>query len=273
MSEEQQVDMPPPLKSVSTSVIPGLSDNYVIYVSMLMVALAEFLLYAGNFRVGIILHVIILLLLSVSPIWIQRNHVSRTLQVLSLLPLLRLLNMSMPVFSEMTLYLYIFIYAPLLVPVYLVIRHQNIANGTLGFSFKGFIKYIPLSIVVGFLIAQGEYFTITPGTLIPDLSFVSILQLSIVMIFFVGFVEELIFRSLLQTRLSDSLGPFSGLVFASLLFGVMHSGYGTIYEMLFTSFAGLVLGYIFQRTNSLPVVTLTHGLVNIFLFGFIPLLS
>jgi membrane protease YdiL (CAAX protease family) len=100
---------------------------------------------------------------------------------------------------------------------------------------------------------------------------ISLIKLSIIMIFFVGFVEELVFRSLLQTRLENSLGSLKGLLITSILFGVMHSGYGTFYEILYTAFAGLVLGYMFQKTKSLPLVSLTHGFVNIFLFGIIPL--
>ncbi len=249
------------------------NEPYIIALALLLIILSELLLYSGNIKAGIILHVVTLLALSLSSLWIDGTHVARSLQVLSLLPVLRLLNVSMPVFSEMTLDLYVYIYAPLLLPVYLVIRHQEIKKDTMGIHFRNIFPYILLALVVGYLIAQGEYFTIHAGNLIPDLSFTNILKLSLIMIFFVGLVEEIIFRSLLQTRLSDSFGPGKGLVVASLIFGVMHSGYGTIYEIYFTMFAGLVLGYMFQRTNSLPLVALTHGFVNIFLFGIIPLLS
>jgi membrane protease YdiL (CAAX protease family) len=261
------------LKGMGSSVIPGLTGNSMIAVALLMVVIAELLLYSGNIRTAIIIHVVTLFVLSVSSVWVHGNHVSRSLQVISLLPLLRLLNISMPVFSEMTLHIFVYVYAPLLLPVWLIIRHQGISKETLGLHFRNMLRYIPLSIGVGFLIAGGEYFTIDASNLIPDLSFANILKLSIVMIFFVGLVEELIFRSMLQTRLSDSFGPLRGLLLASLLFGVMHSGYGTFYEIIFTSFAGLVLGYMFIRTNSLPLVTLTHGFVNVFLFGVIPLMS
>ncbi len=40
--------------------------------------------------------------------------------------------------------------------------------------------------------------------------------------------------------------------------------------VLFTSMAGLAIGYLFQVTRSLPLIALTHGLVNVLLFGFIP---
>ncbi|MBP1910219.1 CPBP family intramembrane glutamic endopeptidase [Methanolobus bombayensis] len=255
------------------SAVPGLTDTYIISVAILMIILAELLLYSSNYRAGITLHVITLISLSVSSIWIDGTHVARSLQVLTLLPILRLLNMSMPIFSEMTIDLYVYIYAPLAVPVYLVIRHQNISKETLGVQFRNVGKYIPLALIVGLIIAQGEYFTIDAGNLIPDLSIGSLFKISLIMIFFVGLVEEIVFRSLIQTRLSKSFGNIQGLIFASILFGVMHSGYGTIYEILFTGFAGLIFGYMFQKTNSLPFVALAHGFVNIFLFGIIPLLT
>jgi membrane protease YdiL (CAAX protease family) len=92
------------------------------------------------------------------------------------------------------------------------------------------------------------------------------------MIFVVGFVEELIFRFLLQSRMERSFGKLEGLVIVSLVFGFMHSGYGTFYEILYVFCVGIVLGYMFQKTGSLSLVSLTHGFVNIFLFGIIPLL-
>ncbi|WP_177188014.1 CPBP family intramembrane glutamic endopeptidase [Methanolobus profundi] len=274
MTDHEQLGSDPhDIGQTSSSVVPGLTDGYIIGIAMLMVVLAELLLYSGNIRAGVMLHVVTLVALSISSVWIDGTHVSRSLQVLSLLPILRLLNMSMPVFSEMTLYLYVYVYAPMVLPAYFIIKHQSIKKDTLGFHFQGMLKLLPLAVLVGFLIAQGENFTIHAGNLIPDLSLDSILKISIVMIFFVGLGEELVFRSLLQTRLSDSFGPVKGLLLASFLFGVMHSGYGTIYEIFFTSFAGLLLGYMFQRTNSFPLITLTHGLVNIFLFGIIPLMN
>ena len=47
---------------------------------------------------------------------------------------------------------------------------------------------------------------IRTNSLIPDLSIFNLLMLSIVMIFFVGLVEEIIFRSILQNRLEMVLG-------------------------------------------------------------------
>ncbi len=250
--------------------IPQRYHRPLVMLTLCLIMLAEVLLFSGRMEYAVWVHVLVLIGLGVAIIQLSESDVYRTLQALMLLPLLRLVNISMPVFYEMTLYSYVFIYAPLLIPVYLVAVHQKFTAAQLGL-IKGNVKLIiPFSIVVGLAIAEGEYYIIKPGYLIPDLSLWSVLELSIVMLLFIGLVEELIFRSIVQTRLEGTFGMFYGLIVTSVIFGIMHSGYGTAYEMLFTSLAGLAIGYLFQVTRSLPLIAMTHGFVNIFLFGFIP---
>jgi hypothetical protein len=190
-----------------------------------------------------------------------------------LLPLLRLINFSMPVFSEMVLYRYFYVYIPLFIPIFLIIRHQNFSSVQLGLSFKKFLLYLPLSLVIALLIAEVEYYIYPTVPLVPSLSFYYMVDIALIMIFCVGLVEELVFRSLLQTRLEGVFGRTLGLIATSLLFGVMSATHGIGYGIIFASLVGLILGYMFIKTRSLPFVALTHGLVNVFLFSIIPLLG
>jgi membrane protease YdiL (CAAX protease family) len=91
------------------------------------------------------------------------------------------------------------------------------------------------------------------------------------MIFFVGIVEEFIFRSSLQTVLEARLGSIAGLLLASVIFGFMHSGYRLPLELLYVSFAGVIFGLLFWLTKSLPIISLAHGVTNISLFLVVPL--
>lgn len=250
-----------------------MKDWEIVSVPIVAIVIAEMLLYMGKQQAGIFLHVMIPLGMAVSSMWMRESSVSFSLEALAMLPILRLVNISMPVFTPMTLYLYIYIYAPLLIPVFIIARRQRLTLKELGFTTKKLYLYIPLALVVGYLIGLGEYNTIKVGSLIPDTSALNLLKISFVMFFFVGLVEELIFRSLLQTRLQASFGMTKGLVVTGALFGMMHSGYGSVYELLLTGFAGIVMGYMFQKTGSLPLIALTHGFVNVFLFGLIPLLG
>jgi len=250
----------------------SVGDNRIIILPLMIVIAAEMLIYSGHVQAGIIFHILTLLLLIATIMRIPESHVSRSLQVLLLLPILRLLNLSMPVFSEITLDMFISIYIPMLLPAYLVLRHQGVNLSDIRVPLKKLPGYLLLSGIVGAMIAWGEFQIIRPESLIPDTSFISLLRLSLIMIFVVGFVEELIFRFLLQSRMELSFGKLKGLVIVSIVFGFMHSGYGTFYEVLYVVCVGIILGYMFQKTGSLSLVSLTHGFVNIFLFGIIPLL-
>ena len=254
--------------------LPQSSDlthqNFLIIFPILCITLAELLIYVGHIKASVWVHITTIVMLSLSTIFIKNREISRIHQSLMMLPILRLVNLSMPIFFDLTLYSYVFIYGPLLIPIIIIARSQHFTRAEMGLTFNKFWTYTLLSIPLGFLLGLGEYLTIRAGYMIPNLSLLSVLELTFVMVFFVGFIEEIIFRSFIQTRLEEVLGLRKGMIIASLLFGLMHSGYGTPFEMFYTGFVGLFIGSAFQKTRSLPFVGILHGFVNVFLFGIIP---
>lgn len=239
-------------------------------IPIVFIGLAELLIFAHKIQIAIWVHIGVLIALSLSDIIIKNLKVYRIYQALMLLPILRLVNLSMPVFFNTTLYTFVFVYAPLLVPLALILINQRSSFEHIGITAKNLPVYIILSIPLGFLLGLGEYLVIHPEYLIKELSIVNLLILTFIMVFFVGLVEEIIFRSILQVRLEDALGVKEAVLIAGLLFGLMHSGYGTSHEILYTGFVGLFMGFAFYKTKSLPFVVVLHGLVNVFLFGILP---
>lgn len=239
-------------------------------VPVLCIALAEILIFSGKVGIAVWMHIGSLIALSLSNILIKDPDVQKIHQALMLLPVLRLINLSMPVFFETTLYTFIFIYGSLAIPVAVVIIHQRYSLEQIGISMKNIEAYMVLSIPLSLVLGLGEYLIIKAGYLIPDLTFENLLKLTFIMVFFVGLVEELIFRAILQTRLEKALSIGESLLITSLLFGLMHSGYGTFYEILYTGFIGLFMGLAFYKTKSLPFITVLHGFINVSLFGILP---
>jgi membrane protease YdiL (CAAX protease family) len=239
-------------------------------VPVLCIALAEILIFSGKVGIAVWMHIGSLIALSLSNILIKDPDVQKIHQALMLLPVLRLINLSMPVFFETTLYTFIFIYGSLAIPVAVVIIHQRYSLEQIGISMKNIEAYMVLSIPLSLVLGLGEYLIIKAGYLIPDLTFENLLKLTFIMVFFVGLVEELIFRAILQTRLEKALSIGESLLITSLLFGLMHSGYGTFYEILYTGFIGLFMGLAFYKTKSLPFITVIHGFINVSLFGILP---
>ncbi|WP_156151220.1 CPBP family intramembrane glutamic endopeptidase [Methanosarcina sp. WWM596] len=241
-----------------------------LIIPILAIAFAEFMIYSGRVLEAMEVHAVILLGLSLSMLYIKNEEIQKTYQALILLPILRLVNLSMPAFYEETLYSFVFIYGLLTIPVTIALTHQGFSRERLGITFKRIGFYIPLSIIMGLLLGIGEYLIIEANYLIPDLSVSYLLILTFIMVFLVGLIEEIIFRSILQNRLEEFLGSREGLIITSVLFGLMHSGYGSMGEIFYTSFVGFIIGFMFYRTRSLPLVTMIHGFINVFLFGVIP---
>lgn len=190
----------------------------------------------------------------------------RIFPVLLLLPLFRLLNAAMPVFFSLTLYSYPLVYAPMFLPIYLIMKERMLSLQEAGMTFKDFWLFLPLAVAVGLALGWGEYNVLRPGLILPDVSIKSVVILSLTMIIFVGVVEEFVFRSALQTILEEKIGRNAGLVVASIVFGLMHSGYRIPLELFYVCFAGLVFGLLFWFSRSLPMIALAHGITNLSLF-------
>lgn len=234
----------------------------------LLIVLAELLIFKGHFEAAMAVHGFNLIVLTISSAFLE----SRIPQALMLLPLFRLLNAAMPIFFELTLYSYALVYAPMFLPMYLILKSKRFSYEEIGMRTKGFWCYIPAVVILGLIMGWGEFQVIHPEMLTPIVDLENALKLSLIMIFFVGLVEEFVFRSVLQTVTMEWMGPVKGLITASLLFGLMHSGYGILSEMVFVSVAGLVFGLFFWKTKSLPLAALLHGITNISLFLIVPLL-
>ena len=76
----------------------------------------------------------------------------------------------------------------------------------------------------------------------------------------VGPCEELAFRGFIQKGFENSFGKSKGLLVASVLFGLSH-GLNTLYAIVPTFVAGLVLGYVWQKSGrNTTASALIHGI-------------
>ena len=238
-----------------------------LLIPVFLILLAEVLIFYGKAEAAMPIHALNLVFLSLSTIFVN----NRTYPALMLLPLFRLLNVAMPVFFHLTLYSYVLVYAPMFIPMYMILKERFITAEEAGLTFERFWFFLPVSISMGLALGWGEYMVIKPQMLVVDNDLQQMLILALTMIFFVGIVEEFVFRSSLQTVLQERIGLIGGLVLASVIFGFMHSGYHLTLELLYVSLAGLAFGVLFWLSKSLPVVSLSHGVTNISLFLIVPL--
>ncbi len=240
---------------------------------LLLIALPEYLIYSEYTQTALLLYAGLLVVLSLISIFVKEQEIRNICQAFLLLPILRLMNFSVPFFPESPLFSFVFIYAPLMVPLTIVTIRQQLTYEQLGFNFKNIGFYLPSSIIFGLTFGLGEFFLINTSSFFPDPSLINIIELTVVMVLFVGITEELLFRSIIQTRLEKVFGSWTGLILTSLVFGFMNSGYGTPFAIFYAFLEGLFIGRIFQKTRSFPFIALIHGFICVFSFGIIPMMS
>lgn len=80
--------------------------------------------------------------------------------------------------------------------------------------------------------------------------------------------EELLMRAYIQPRIEKIYNsPFAGVFISALLFGILHSTYGTIGQVVVPFFIGIVFAYFYKLYSNIKILIICH-----FLFDFVSLL-
>ena len=251
------------------------------YLSIILLIVSELLIFSGNTLPGLGLHLLNLLVIIFVVLFYNHDlKVYHVLQGLTLVVLLRVVGLSMPQFFTDTLIHYPLVYGVMFIPIYYVIKNQQLSKEELGISIIDekcspilllFKSKIISAVVLGVVVSFVEYKILHTESLISTISLSNLLLLSIIMFMFIGLVEGLIFFSILQTGLEKLIGMRYGLLMTGVLFGVMHSAYGMVDEVLYATVFGIGLAYFFQNMKALPFIVVVLGTTNLMVYGILPL--
>jgi hypothetical protein len=110
-----------------------------------------------------------------------------------------------------------------------------------------------------------EYLILKPEPMVIELTWQEIWLPALILLMCTGFVEEFIFRGVLQRTAMGVFGWW-GIVYVSLLFATLHMGFLSGIEVAFVFVVALFFGWVVKKTGSLLGVTLSHGITNIMLY-------
>ncbi len=150
---------------------------------------------------------------------------------------------------------------------FLVVKRVELKKVGLSIGRVSAIRQICVGISIALISGPLEYYILKPSPIqLTGNPFQSILYVVIVMTLFVGFGEELLFRGLLQEAYQHVLPASSAIVMVSIQFGIMHYGWLTPLEILFSYGMGAIYGLSFWKTKSLITPISAHALGNIIMF-------
>ncbi|MBI3242585.1 MAG: CPBP family intramembrane metalloprotease [Chloroflexi bacterium] len=218
--------------------------------------------------IGLGLHIVLFIALIIHASFRGRGPQQRFVLSLSLAPLIRILSLAVPLAQFPPTFWPLVVGLPLMVAVFLTARTIGFGGRKMGLTVRG----LPVQLVVGLSgigLGYVEYLILRPPRLIESLTWEQLWLPALILMVFGGFVEELIFRGLIQRTAVESLGRF-GIPYVAVLFAAWHLGYALPLELVFAFGVGLLFSLIVARTGSLLGVSIAHGLINVVLFLIFP---
>ncbi|MFZ4928885.1 lysostaphin resistance A-like protein [Chryseobacterium sp. Mn2064] len=81
--------------------------------------------------------------------------------------------------------------------------------------------------------------------------------------FTAGAVEELLMRGYIQPRIEKIYNsPVLGILVSAILFGILHSTYGTIGQVVVPFFIGLVFAIFYKKYSNIKILIICHFLID-----------
>jgi uncharacterized protein len=229
---------------------------------------AEFVTYYISPAIGVAFDFIILLALIISSILAHDEYLRGWWLALGLVPLVRIIGLGVPVAEISEIYLYIIIAAPIFIGAVAVILNLKYSlDEDVGLNGKKIWIQILVAILgagLGFV----DYIIIKPESWINGLNIQTILIPALILLIATGFVEELVFRGVIQ-RAARPLGSL-GWVYVAVIYSLLQIGQGSVAHVVFVFFVALFFGWIVKKTGSIIGVSTSHGLLNIALYLVVP---
>lgn len=220
--------------------------------------------------IGIACHTAILVTAIIDAALINKYFSERLILSLALIPLIRIISLSLPLAGISRIWQFPVIYLPLLAAAIVLVRLLGYKPKDIGIRFG----FLPVQLMIGLIgIGLGivEYLILAPEPLVTELTWQTAWLPALVLLLATGFVEEFIFRGVLQKTATEAFGGW-GIVYISYMFAILHIGWIraesplALFDVVFVFGVALLFGWIVKKTGSLLGVTLSHGITNIMLF-------
>lgn len=234
----------------------------VIY--LVAIALAEVVTVGAQPLWGVACHIAVLVAMIVHQATAAAYPHRQLLISLTLVPLVRIISLSMPLADIPQIWWYPIIYVPLIAGAAVVMRVLRYRRGEVGLTLWRLPVQLALGLS-GILFGAIEYLILTPEPMIADFTWQAAWLPAVMLLVFIGFGEEFIFRGVLQHSAARAFNGW-GVVYVSLLFATLHMGFLSWLDVVFVFAVALFFGWVVQRTGSILGVTLAHGMTNIVLY-------
>jgi len=254
----------------NTQLLNGRANLLPYWLDLVALTAAEVLTVYLQLLAGIICHGVLLAVFVVQAAMAPDRAQRNLYMVLCLAPLIRILSLSMPLAPIPQIFWYLLIYGPLLAATVIVMINTGLGPRDVGLVSRGWPAQAVLGIGIGLGLGVLEYVILRPVPLASSFTLLGVLVPAFILIITTGFVEELIFRGVMQTLSARVMGFAWAMLYQSLIFAVLHIGHYSILDVAFVFLVALLFTAMVKKSGSLVGVTLAHGIANSMLYCVMP---
>jgi uncharacterized protein len=203
--------------------------------------------------------IVLILLLSAYLMWTS-EPTRRLLLALALVPIVRLLSLSLPSLLLPVLDWYVLIGIPALLAIVLVARTLRLRPVDLGLGRPRRIRPQVLVASTGLLLGLPAYLISRPDPTVAIPTPFLIAQAAVILAIFGGFLEELLYRGLIQSVASGFLAR-GGIIVSSVTTAIMYASSLNVRYVLFMTLVAIFFGLAVRRTGSIAGTTGAHAIL------------
>jgi hypothetical protein len=250
------------LRAVDLGAISPAAAVAVGYVAAL--AVAELALVQGGLLVGAACHAVLLIVLLAHHLVAPITPYHSLLVGLALLPIVRLVSLTVPILGIPYLIWHVMVAIPIVVATLLAIHSEQIEPRLMGIGAR-LDAGVQLAVAaVGIPLGLLAWLALRPRPVISGVDAHQVAVASVVGVLFVAVVEEVVFRGVLQGVALRALGSSVGAVAVSALaYASMSIPSGSPGFILVMLGAAAFFGWIVEVTGSLWGVIGAHALLTV----------
>jgi len=232
-----------------------------LWTYLLLIWVAEIALVKISFILGALLHIIILLSLFLHGSFRHKTEETKIYIALSFVPLIRIINISIPIVPISTVYWYILVEVPGWLAVLAFIKIFGDRPAELGLKAGRVPLQLTIGIILGIPLGLLCYLTLLPEPLLPQMEILHLI-IAIIIVAACALLEETIFRGILFNQ-ALKIGTRFAYIFSSLAYAAVHVFYLSIGYVILVIIAAFSFCKLVKYYNSILAPVAGHLVASV----------